>query len=432
MNVVYDLSFFGVAEKFPVARAGIYRVVESLARVLMDSDRCSIRFSAFEGNFYNYVLRHLSTSLEYKSIYLPHIPRSTPHYQLNDLFFQMDSRASASSGTKKGAWTALRKLTCFSRNIFSRNLEHELSLQNADIFHSPFYAIPQRIRKHKNVNPFLTVYDLIPVLHPEFFEAAKVGSAHPVKTIIDGIRREDRVLCISQSTMDDLCNYRKDLDPLQVFVTPLGASKWFYPCKVDAAIEAVRLKYRIPPGRYVLSLCTFEPRKNLAQLISCFVQLIQQEKLTDLRLVLVGNLGWKYEAIFAELASAKALQDRIVITGFVADEDLAALYSGSLFFAYPSFYEGFGLPPLEAMQCGVPVITSNTSSLPEVVGDAGLMVAPRDTDGWCQAMLRLGSESGMRETMAQKSLEQAKRFSWDECASQTLNAYQTAISGSHS
>ena len=191
-----------------------------------------------------------------------------------------------------------------------------------------------------------------------------------------------------------------------------------------------RLKtQRIPAGRYVLSVCTLEPRKNLAHLIRCFAQLIQQERLPDLHLVLVGNLGWKYESIFAELTAAEGVRERIIITGYVADEDMAALYSGSLFFAYPSLYEGFGLPPLEAMQCGVPVITSNTSSLPEVVGDAGIMVSPQDGDALCQAMLRLVIRHGnlRKAALAEKSLKQAAQFSWAKCAEQTLNAYEAAV-----
>ncbi len=429
MNVIYDISIFGAAEKTPNARAGIYRVVENLAGVLVNSGRCSIQFSSLEGDFYNLALKHLHASSEYKDVYLPRIPHSKTHYQLTSLHSRVGERVEAASGFTKIGWRSFRKLVQCSAELFNPDSENEVNLQSANIFHSPFYAVPSRVRKHKNANPFLTVYDLIPILYPQFFETATQGRDHPLKTIVNGIRREDWVVCISQSTKDDLCNYRKDLDPRRVFVTHLGASKWFYPCKDNPAIEKTRLKYKIPAGRYVLSVCTLEPRKNLAHLIRCFARLIQQERLSDLRLVLVGHLGWKYESIFAELTSVTGLRDRITITGFVADADMAALYSGSLFFVYPSLYEGFGLPPLEAMQCGVPVITSNTSSLPEVIGTAGLAVDPQDGDALCAAMLRLESDNGLREAMSQKSLKQAQQFSWVQCANQTLDAYQTAVSG---
>jgi glycosyltransferase involved in cell wall biosynthesis len=431
MNVVYDISILGVAEITPSARAGIYRVVENVARVVMDSGRCSFQLSALEGDLYKLTLKHLLSSSEYKEVYLPHFPRSKIHEHLTELLPTLNHRAWKASGIERMGWRTFRKLTLHSRELFNPDSANEVNLQKADIFHSPFYPIPPRVRKHKNVKPFLTVYDLIPILYPQFFETARDGSDHPLKTIVNGIGREDWVVCISQSTKDDLCNYRKDLDPRRIFVTPLGASKWFYPCKDNLTIEKTRSKYKIPPGRYVLSVCTLEPRKNLAHLIRCFAQLIEQEKLTDLHLVLVGNLGWKYESIFAELTSAQGLRDRIIITGFVGDDDMAALYSGSLFFAYPSFYEGFGLPPLEAMQCGTPVITSNTSSLPEVVGDAGIMVDPQDGDALCQAMLKLASDANLRAAMSQKSLQQATQFSWTGCADQTITAYQAAVSGKH-
>ena len=269
----------------------------------------------------------------------------------------------------------------------------------------------------------MTVYDLIPILHPQYFENYTL-----LNTIIDGLQKDDWVIAISQKTREDLCNYRKDLDPRRVFVTPLAASDWFYPCRNAATIETVRSKYKIPKGQFILSLCTLEPRKNLAHLIRCFAQLIRQEPLPDLRLVLAGSLGWKFESILAELTGDdETIRGRIILTGRVADEDMAALYSGAVAFAYPSLYEGFGLPPLEAMQCGTPVITSNTSSLPEVVGNAGIMVDPNDADGLCQAMLQLATKTDLHRVMAEKSLAQAKSFSWTLCAEQTLAAYATAI-----
>jgi glycosyltransferase involved in cell wall biosynthesis len=429
MKVIYDISIFGVAEKNSNARAGIYRVVENVATGLINSKRCSIQLSALAGDYYDFALKHLHTSPEYREVYLPRFPHSKTHRQCAQLYSKVDARAEAAAGLKKLGWKSVRKFARHCAEWFKPETAAGLDLARADIFHSPFYAVPADVQKHKNLNFFLTVYDLIPILAPEFFMTAKDGGDHLLKTIVDGIRPDDWVLCISQATKDDLCNYRQDLDPRRLFVTHLGASRWFYPCQDKLLIETTRSKYKISAGRYILSVCTLEPRKNLAHLIRCFAQLIQQERLADLQLVLVGHLGWKYESIYEELTAVPGLRDRIIITGFVVDEDMAALYSGAIFFVYPSFYEGFGLPPLEAMQCGVPVITSNTSSLPEVVGTAGLMVDPRDGDALCAAMLQLESDKELRATLAQKSLKQAQQFSWAQCADQTLAAYQTALSG---
>jgi glycosyltransferase involved in cell wall biosynthesis len=225
-----------------------------------------------------------------------------------------------------------------------------------------------------------------------------------------------------------LCNYLPNLDPSKIQVTHLAASDLFYPCSNIEKSSEVRSKYSIPDIPYILSLSTLEPRKNIVHTIRCFLNLIQQEKLSNLTLVLAGTKGWNYDSIFAEISDNSSLKDRVILTGFVADEDLASLYSSALAFVYPSFYEGFGLPPLEAMQCGVPVITSNTSSLPEVVGEAGIMLDPQDSDGLSQSILNLYSQPALRDTMAQQSLSQAQKFSWENCAKQTVAAYKSAIS----
>ena len=217
------------------------------------------------------------------------------------------------------------------------------------------------------------------------------------------------------------------INPDRVVVTHWAASELFYLCDNDSEIESVKKKYQIPDAPYVLSLSTLEPRKNIDHTIRCFARLVEQENIHDLYLVLVGTKGWDFEKIFEELANSPKLKDRIIITGYVDDEDLAPLYSGAMAFVYPSFYEGFGLPPLEAMQCGVPVITSNTSSLPEVVGGAGIMVAPTDADALAQSMLDLYNNSDLREQMSFNSIEQAKKFSWQKCTQQTIDAYKAAL-----
>ena len=194
--------------------------------------------------------------------------------------------------------------------------------------------------------------------------------------------------------------------------------------------QDVRERYGIPPGSpYLLSLSTLEPRKNLAHTIRSFAAIVQSNAAPGLHLVLAGGKGWLFDDIIYEIKLAgTAVRDRIILTGFVEDTDLAPLYSGATAFVFPSLYEGFGLPPLEAMQCGTPVITSNTSSLPEVVGDAGIMLDPKDQDGLCQAMLDVYNKPELRSQMSQKSLAQAAKFSWERCAEETISAYRTAIS----
>jgi glycosyltransferase involved in cell wall biosynthesis len=217
------------------------------------------------------------------------------------------------------------------------------------------------------------------------------------------------------------------VDPARVFVTPLAAdARLFHPASPEAQ-EAVRRRLGIPEGPYLLTLNTLEPRKNLESVIRAFARVAREPAARDLSLVLVGGRGWKAEGIDAALAEAGPVRQRIVLSGYVPDAELAPLYSGALAFVYMSLYEGFGLPPLEAMQCGVPVIASNTSSLPEVVGDAGILLDPTDLDALCQAMLRVHQDAALRAELASRSLARAGAFTWERCVAQTVAAYRAAL-----
>jgi len=295
------------------------------------------------------------------------------------------------------------------------------SLARADLFHSPFYPLPEQTR---NVKRVLTVYDLIPILYPHFCIPAQLPF---LNSVLKSLSPEDWVLCISHATKNDLCDYLK-LDPSRVFVTYLAAAPHvFYRCPDPERIALARSKYSIPDAPYILSLSTLEPRKNIDHVVRSFARLIHEQKIKDLHLVLVGSKGWHYDKIFDSISDIGPLKDRIIVTGYVADEDLAPLYTDALAFIYPSFCEGFGLPPLEAMQCGVPVITSNTTSLPEIVGDAGIMLDPLDIDGLCHSILQIYRDSSLRKSMSKKSLERAKQFSWEKCTQETIAAYKASL-----
>ena len=157
--------------------------------------------------------------------------------------------------------------------------------------------------------------------------------------------------------------------------------------------------------------------------------LVRAERLDDLHLVLTGERGWNADGIFAASGELADLRDRIVFTGYVDDVDLAPLYSGALAFAYPSLYEGFGLPPLEAMQCGTPVVTSNAASLPEVVGDAGRMVDPADGAGLAQALLDLYRDPALRADASARGLLRARQFTWARYAERCVAGYRAALAG---
>lgn len=421
MNVVYDISLLGPPADW---RGGLFRAGESLALALLESRECSLSFMAVEDSLHYPAVSYVKSSTSLHNVRLHHAALG---FQLYSQLERLHQRVFASSGLAKIFWRGIRKPVRHSFAWAPRNLVGSRTLGQADVFHSPFFEVPSSVREYTRPKICMTVHDLIPVLFPHYFGVTSVEEHH-FKPIVDSIRPSDWIFCDSQSTKNDLCNYRRDLDPSRVSVTYLGASEWCRPCRDTAKICQVRRKHRIADGPYILSLCTLEPRKNLAHLIRCFATLVEQEKLWDLKLVLVGNLGWEYDGILAEITnSAPAIRDRIVLTGRVEDDELSAIYSGSLAFVYPSLYEGFGLPPLEAMQCGVPVITSNTSSLPEVVGDAGIMVDPYDSDALSQAILSLYNQPELRRAMACKSLKRSQQFSWKRCASETIQGYQKAM-----
>ncbi|RWM31968.1 glycosyltransferase [Mesorhizobium sp.] len=284
----------------------------------------------------------------------------------------------------------------------------------ADILLSPFgVAPPSWLLDYQLLHAHI-IYDLIAINRPDFFSAE---AATEVQNIVDSLDEDTVVFAISEFTKKDLLAARPDLNPRQVTVIPLAAGPAFHPCEDTAALSAVRAKYGIPADvPYVLSLATLEIRKNLDQVVSAFVLYMEQNEESQMHLVLSGMSGWKLEQLQLALASARRWRHRIVLTGFVDDCDLSALYSGALCFVYLSRYEGFGLPPLEAMACGTPVISANNSSLPEVVGQAGLMLDADDVQGVADALRQIASADQLRLELARAGLERAKLFSWDTCA----------------
>ena len=295
---------------------------------------------------------------------------------------------------------------------------------DADILLSPFGVTPQLWLDDKEVLLAHIVYDLIAIHRPDFFS---LEASTEVRDIIASLDEHTVIFAISEHTKKDLLAYRPDLSPAQITVIPLAAGHWFHPCDSTARKAAMRAKYAIPPDvPYVLSLATLEIRKNLDQVVNAFVRFLEQNETSDMHLVLSGMSGWKLEKLNAALAAASKWRHRIVLTGFVDDADLSALYSDAMCFVYLSRYEGFGLPPLEAMACGTPVICSNNSSLPEVVADAGLMIDADDVEGVVRAIHDIASSDVYRSRLALAGRERAQLFSWDRCVEIVIDTLSDA------
>jgi glycosyltransferase involved in cell wall biosynthesis len=223
------------------------------------------------------------------------------------------------------------------------------------------------------------------------------------------------VLADSQATKDDLVR-AYGVDPGKVHVVYLGRDEAVAPVTDRVRLADVQCRYGIATP-YLFYVGTLQPRKNLARVIDAFARVAG--RLGDVQLVLAGKRGWLYDDLFAQVTRL-GLERRVVFPGYVDDADLAALLSAALALVFPSLYEGFGIPVLEAGACGLPVITSNTSSLPEVAGDAALLVDPHDVDAIAEAMYRLATDPELRAELARRGQENVKRFSWEKCARETL------------
>lgn len=432
MKVLFDISVLGHGHVSEKSRTGVFRVIENVAGQLLQHPQCDTMFcSTADLNTVQYALSYLDSNQGFSGARFSRPPflerRMVISKAREHIFGLLHGNQPVSSLRRLQLRLQLKQLSVAERLY---RLLHKEALMDprhagADIFHSPFNPLPGQRKPPSFKSMFLTCYDLIPVLFPHYFEQALMDQ---MTATYNSITPESWVLCISRSTRNDLLNHLGNkINPDRAIVTELAASDTFYQSTDKAYNRHIRQKHLVPDAPYILSLCTLEPRKNIEQVVRAFVELNAQGNLRDLHLVLVGTKGWFFDKIFAEISNSAELKSRIIVTGFVADEDLAAIYSDALFFVYPSFYEGFGLPPLEAMKCGVPVITSNTSSLPEVVGDAGILVSPSNLDELCEAMLSIYKSPSLQQQMQEKSLKRASLFSWERCGNETVHAYKASL-----
>lgn len=423
LRVRYDVSILGYAHVYgSTGKTGIHRVVEELAYRLAASPRCALSLSAL--HCHAEAQQYLAESPGWAG-WGRAMARDKP--RLRAALKQVNARIDPARPRFSLPFRLARKPLnwWYGRPGGTSYPDYPVGdLRRVDVFHSPSVGLPPGLNKRRGLACFQTVYDLIPVL---FDDVVAQHQREHIAATLRALKEDCWALAISQSTKNDLCSYT-GMDPARVFVTPLAADRAkFYPCPDAARVADVRARLALPPGPFLLSVCTLEPRKNLDTLIRAFARVAGEPGMENCSLVLTGNVGWKDESIYAALAQTPAVQGRVVLTGYVADDDLAPLYSGARAFVYPSLYEGFGLPPLEAMQCGTPIVCSDTSSLPEVVGEAGIMVPPRDEDTLCQGLLDVCLNDSRHAELAARALRRAAEFSWERCTAQTLDAYAQAL-----
>jgi glycosyltransferase involved in cell wall biosynthesis len=295
-------------------------------------------------------------------------------------------------------------------------LNVELMRLGLDVLHSPDFIPPHR----PSCKSVITVHDLAFLLYPHFLTKE---SARYYGHIDQAVRWTDHIIAVSDSTKRDTVQHL-GVPEDKITVVYEAPNPIFRPIDREEAKERVRDHHGVE-GRYILFVSTIEPRKNVPTLVRAISQLRECYK-EDVRLVLAGGKGWLFEDAFATIEEFK-LDSQVHFVGRVSSEDLLYLYNAAELLAHPAFYEGFGLPPLEAMACGLPVVVSNVASLPEVVGDAGLLIDPHDVDELAVAMWRILNDSELRQEMRDKGLHQAGRFSWERAARETAAIYRLAF-----
>jgi len=307
--------------------------------------------------------------------------------------------------------------------------------------HTPLIRIPLTLGAELRRNPV----DILHVQYtsPPFAPCPVVVSIHDLSfehlprtfkrrsrtqlrwTVRQSAHRAARILAVSEHARSDISK-TYGISPDLITVIPLAAPRHFAPVKDEKELQRVRNTYGIK-GDYILSVGSIQPRKNLTRLVAAYATLHRSRSKSKLpKLVLVGKYAWLYEETLRAIRTS-GVKDNVILTGQVPHADLPALYSGAVCFVYPSYFEGFGLPPLEAMKCGIPVIVGNRTSLPEVVGEAGVQVDPFDVEAIGHELARLIDNPDVREQLRVKGLAQAERFDWRETARRTLTVYEQAF-----
>jgi glycosyltransferase involved in cell wall biosynthesis len=285
-----------------------------------------------------------------------------------------------------------------------------------DVLHSPHYTMPLFCPCRRVV----TFHDATFFLYPELHQ--RVKRVFFRRVIAWSGRHADQLIAVSESTRRDILA-RCEIAPSRIHTVHIAASPDLVPSSPSAIADGTH-RYGLVAGRYILFVGVLEPRKNVPRLVEAFGRLAST--FPDLQLAIAGRRGWMYDTLFS-LVRELGLEEHVRFLDYVPDDALAALYGGARAFAYPSRYEGFGIPILEAMQCGAPVVTGNMSSLPEIAGDAALLVDPDDTDALASALRRVVTDDDLARSLRQRGFRRASCFSWNRTAEATLAVYRRAL-----
>lgn len=381
-----------------------------------------------------------------EKVYLEHVIKTFPEFEKVE-YFNIYSPSRYYNKALSFKISILRKSREKIKNIFTKIftnikinllkilrlftifLSHKkINLDYIYIYQSFFYPIPKEIIEKNNIKKFVIIHDILPITNPEYFVNSNFEK-HKNKYFIkyfSWLNKKINIFTDSSFTMEEFKREFPQFKNNNIIVNLLAAdNKKYFQKKLEKKDEEVLKKYNIPTNsKYLLSLCSLNKRKNLAFLVECFVDFLERNpQVQDLNLVLAGPKGWMMDEMLASIKNCEKYKDKIILTGFIDEKDINIIYNGAFAFIFPSLLEGFGLPVLEAMQCGLPVISSNATSLPEVYGNAAIAINPTKKEELIYAISRFYSDENLRKEYIEKGLKQAKKFSWEKTVDNMVNEY---------
>lgn len=282
-------------------------------------------------------------------------------------------------------------------------------LNRVDAFFSVYEQLPARVLKCNNIVKVLYIHDVTMILHPELYSRVK---NNPIIKIVKTMNNEQLFFANSHNTKNDFLKVRPDINSDRILIAYPGCSFESERYNIKS-FEDISVRYNIKKSRYAFALCSIAPNKNILRIVRSFLEFVKRHNLDDICLVLGGALDGEYgKKLLEELSNLDGFNDYINYIGYVSDEDLCSLYRNAMFFVYTSQYEGFGTPPLEAMMCGCPVIVSNNSSLPEVVGDAGILIPWNEDEAHIEAYRRYFFNDKLRKQNGLLGKKRANAITW--------------------
>lgn len=392
MKLLFDCTELTYYNENSGHRAGVFYVALNLLRELKNED------ITFVCDFKRYYF--MKEIEEFKDI-----PLLEEHSFFNRLMAKILYLTNKCPTRIKYAFIILARF--YDKYLYRINKKNLKQLEEFDAYFSPFTP-PSKEIQQANLKRFRMIHDVIPILENGMPKSPKDWYYKIYKTI----NQNDFYLTNSECTRKDVLKYFPFIQKNHIKTTLLGANSEFYPVKTKNN------------EKYIFSLCTLGKRKNLIFGIKNFFEFIEKHKIEDLKLVLGGGVWKKFEGELNTILD-KYDPTKVVLTGYIQENELRNYFSNALCFIYPSLYEGFGLPVLEAMQCGCPVITSNESSLPEVIGECGIQINPLKDEEMIEALEKMYFNESFRDKCSENGLERAKTFSWEKCASELMEFIKT-------